>query len=295
VRRSKQVRHVLELGAFRFAVWCMERLPAAPAVAFAQSLGSLAWVCDRHHRRIACENIIKAGVAPDEATARQIGRAAMRHVGAVMVESWRMAPGLASGRWQDHIEFEMPSETRAVLEDPGRGVIVVSAHLGNWELGACLVALMKPLLVVVRKLNNPYVDRLVAERSHRNRMRTILKDQASGRALLAAIRKGEGVALLVDQHARKGGIMVDFLGHPASTYASPGRLQLASAAPIVACTLIRTGLLHYRFVFSHPMLRPEGVDREEVVHRVTEAINNQLGEWIRRNPEQYLWFHRRWR
>ena len=100
----------------------------------------------------------------------------------------------------------------------------------------------------------------------------------------------------MDQHAsKKQGVVVDFLGRPASTHTSPARLHLTTGVPMLVGAFIREAPFRYRVFAGEPLTVTRTGDRERDTVATVAEINRQLGEIIRRYPEQYLWAHRRWR
>lgn len=179
----------------------------------------------------------------------------------------------------------------------GKGVVFMTAHLGGWEIGSFVHSLHgNPLHVVMRTLDNPYLD------AYTRRIRTlhgnqlINKDEFA-RGVLAALRKGDTVGVLMDTNMLAGeGEFVDFFGIPASTTTSVARLAMRTDAAVVpAFTIWDKNLRKYRIHFE-PMVDTirTGDDNADAIAntaRYTKVIENL----IRRYPDQWLWLHRRWK
>jgi Kdo2-lipid IVA lauroyltransferase/acyltransferase len=173
----------------------------------------------------------------------------------------------------------------------GRGVLFATAHLGNWELSAYAHALLaEPMNVVVRPLDNPWIDRLVERRRGLSGNRLIFKKDFA-RSILKALEANEAVGILVDQNASTdAGTFVDFFG--ANACASTGLAKLAahSGATVIPGFALwsrqeRRYVLHF-----YP---PIPISGDPV--RDTQAIQSQLEETIHLYPDQWLWIHRRWK
>jgi KDO2-lipid IV(A) lauroyltransferase len=177
-------------------------------------------------------------------------------------------------------------------------MITLTAHIGNWEfcgIAYCLLA-RQPMLSVMRPFDNPRIGKMILEKRTRDGHR--MSDRKGAlKALLGALRKGESVGLLVDQHAGSAeGVETVFFGHPARTHASPAMLHLKTGVPIVVGVLRRTGLQEPPFELALADLirySPTG-DKENDIRNVTQLYTSQIESMIRETPEQWLWAHRRW-
>ena len=179
----------------------------------------------------------------------------------------------------------------------GKGVLFLTAHLGAWELGSFAHSVCgHPLRVVVRALDNPYLDRLVTRYRtlHGN---TTFEKQDFARGLLAAMKAGETVGLLMDQNITPPqGVFVDFFGRPACTASGLARVALRTDAAVVpAFTIWDAVLRKYRVRFDPPLnLSRTGNDEDDVVSN-TAAFTRIIEDYVRRYPDQWLWVHRRWK
>ena len=179
----------------------------------------------------------------------------------------------------------------------GKGVLFLTAHLGAWELGSFAHSVYgHPLRVVVRALDNPYLDRLVTlyRTLHGN---STFEKQDFARGLLAAMKAGETVGLLMDQNMTPPqGVFVDFFGQPACTASGLARVALRTdAAVIPAFTIWDAVLRKYRVQFDPPLnLVRTGSDEDDVVAN-TAAFTKVIEDYVRRYPDQWLWVHRRWK
>jgi KDO2-lipid IV(A) lauroyltransferase len=249
----------------------------------------------RRRRRIAVDNLLRSGVARTPREARRLARDTFRHLGRVVAESFFAPRLLASGALSTAVVFEMPEATRRLLESPGQGIILVSGHLGNWELGAQVLTRYKSLTGVARAMDNPRIQQLLERRRMRADFETVEKHLARPMDLVRALRRDRILALLTDQHASAGGVVIDFLGRPAATYPTPAVLHRLTRAPILFGYSIRLGTLRYRFVLSEPLFYDATDDRAADILRITQDLAARLEAAVRQYPGQYLWAHRRWK
>ncbi len=289
------IRHGLEYGALRVLLCLIDSLPPAASGWLIRRAADLWYGLDGSRRRVAIENIQRSGVAAGPRTAKTLARESFRHFGMVVLESLTSARVFNCENWREKVQIDLPPETEALLNDPNRGMIVVSGHLGNWEIAAQLVSHWKPVVGVTRPMNNPYVERLVQRRKPQNNFRLTPKHDANALRFLGDLKRGDILALLIDQHAGRHGVQIDFFGSPASTHTTPAMLHLVTKAPLVFGVCIRTGPMSYRFKASEPIVHPPTGDRESDVRAIMDRINDLLERAIREHPGQYLWGHRRWR
>ena len=179
----------------------------------------------------------------------------------------------------------------------GKGVLFLTAHLGAWEVGSFVHSVHgHPLRVVVRPLDNPYVDRLVERYRTLHGNQTFPKDEFA-RGLLSAMRAGETVGLLMDQNMTPPqGVFVPFFGVQACTASGIARVALHTDASVIpAFTIWDPVLRKYRVHFDPPLtlVRTDNAEADLVAN--TAMFNNVLEQYVRKYPDQWLWVHRRWK
>ena len=212
-------------------------------------------------------------------------------MGTVLVESLKSALVLDD---PERVRVRIPDDVQAVLEDPDQGLIVVSGHFGNWELAGQWLSRYKPVAGISRPMNNPRVQELALSRRPRHGFRMIPKYDPDPGRFIKLLGDGEVLALLVDQHARQG-LDVPFFGHPAKTHTTAAMLHLVTRAPLCFATCRREAPLTFDLTLSPLIGQQRSGDRNADVEAILLALNGLLEEAIRRDPEQYLWGHRRWR
>lgn len=292
---SKAFRYACEYYAARLGLAVIARAGPETACRLAVVLASCGFLFLRKRRRIAIDNLLKSGVAATPGAARRIARASFQHIGCVIAESFYAPQLLNSEDGRSAVKIEMPDATRRILEEPGHGVILVSGHLGNWEIGAQVLTRFKPLTGVARAMDNPRVQRLLERRQMRGDFETVDKHMVNPMELISALRKDRILALLTDQHAGNGGVVVVFFGRTAATYATPAVLHRLTRAPIIFAAPIRLGTLRHRIVITEPLNFTFTDDRNADILRITQDLALRLEQAVRLNPGQYLWAHRRWK
>lgn len=300
--RRPTLTHRLEYAGLRLVQGLVRLLPEGPSLALGAGVARLAgWLGVR--RKQVDESLALAFADRPTAWRERVARAAYAHLGREVAQLLRL--GALRGevlrqRLLDRTEWG-DAATAALFERirtdaaSGRGTLLVSGHLGNWEVaGAALAARGLPLDAVAVRQRNPLVDRQL--RRHRDALGFGVLDRgASAVKVPAALRSGRTVALVADQHT-PGGVVLPFFGHPAATPRGPAVFALRTGVPIVAgCAVARPGRPHRYQVFLERVEVPRSGDLETDVTAVTAALNRALERRIEADPEQYLWHHRRWR
>lgn len=181
-----------------------------------------------------------------------------------------------------------------------QGFFVSSAHLGNWELITLVgVSLGTRLAVVTKFLRNPFFDSLWVE-SRRRYGLDLLQERGSGLAIVKAIRQGRVVGFIMDQHTGEPhGILTEFLGLPAWSPKALAILAPRLKAPVFPAYLIRRPDGNFDLTIEDDLyagFRVEsGTSEEESLRYHVKLCNENMAQWIRKYPEQYLWLHRRFK
>ena len=174
------------------------------------------------------------------------------------------------------------------------GAILVSGHMGNWELLSSVSAECGlPLLNLYRSANNPYVEKLLI--NMRSGMGGTQHPKSIGgvRALIKGLTNRAHVGMLIDQKYNEG-VLAPFLGKDAMTTDAPAALAIRFKVPIVPARVERLSGAYFRVTVLPPMPVPDTGDMEADKKRLTEDINKLFSGWIFDRPDQWLWLHRRW-
>ena len=179
----------------------------------------------------------------------------------------------------------------------GKGILFVSAHTGNWEITAAAVAdFGVPVNVVAKKIYIKELnDMLVGYRTGKN-VNVILRDAPdTARKLLRALKKGEIIAMLIDQDTKVPGVFVDFFGKQAWTPSGLAVMALRTGADVLVGIDQRLEGLGHKTVVSGPLTVEPSGDFDKDVVNLTQKASLVLEEHIKKYPEQWVWFHERWK
>jgi KDO2-lipid IV(A) lauroyltransferase len=286
--------HRAEYAALRSAVAAAATLSFSRAGSIGDAIGRLGFSPLGIRRRVVERQLEVALGITDRAEIERIARAAYGNLGRTSVET----AILPSRSRQQIIELFEEVQGWSIVEERlarGKGLIVVTGHLGNWELGGAYVAARGvPIDAVARHMANPLFDRYLTRTRERIGM-SIIHDEEAVKRVPRSLRSGRVVAFLVDQGAvGLASTWVPFFGRLAKTPRGPAVFALRLGAPIVFGAVVRRPSGRYMLTFE--AIDPvETGDREVDVDRIVAEYTLTLERHVRRTPEQYFWHHRRWK
>jgi KDO2-lipid IV(A) lauroyltransferase len=289
------MRYRLEYAPVWLLVRTLAAAPASVARALGIMLGRMVYLLHRRLRRVGMRNLQLAFPQMPASGRRRILRGVFTSLGRELGDFCRFPHYRRENISQLAIYDGFENFERAQAR--GKGVLFLTAHFGGWEISSFMHALHgHPLHILVRPLDNPYLDRLVAGYRSLSGNRTIPK-QDFARSMLAALRGGETVGILMDQNmVPEQGVFVDFFGIPACTSTLMARMALRTDAAVVpGFCLWDPALRRYRMRFD-PALETirTGNEQADIVAN-TAAYTKVIEDYARRYPEQWLWVHRRWK
>lgn len=257
-------------------VWALGRI-AAPIG------GALALVVPGFHRR-AANNIALVWPERSEKERRQLVHDTGGEFARLMMEYAhldRFLPGLA-------LEVTGEEHLKAA-HMAGKGAVLVTAHFGNWE-AARLAALRLGCEtgIIYRTFNNAYFDRFAQWLLPQVGRPVLQKGRQGARGLSRHVARGGFALVLVDQRIT-GAPLIEFLGQPAETATSAAQLALRTGAALIPVRAIRNSAeRRFDVIFEAPVTGENAV-------AMMEEVNHRIGLWVDEHPEQWFWFHRRWK
>ena len=205
------------------------------------------------------------------------------HLSRITVYPSERNDGVVEVRGTEHVDAALAA---------GRRLIVVSGHLGNWEIASLAAAQYGlDVALIYRAANNPLVDGMLTKL--RPRATFIPKGAVASRQALATLRRGGHLALLADQKMNDG-IAVPFFGRDAMTAPAPAVLALRFNCDVLPARVERLGGARFRLTLYPPLPLPKSGQREADSLALMTEINRMLESWIRERPAQWFWLHRRW-
>lgn len=292
------LRHRLEILIMKAWLSIFRLLPRPWHVPFIQTVCHVWYYLVPLRRTLVLENLRRAFPQSTPAWRRRRAIASLAHFTRMGLEFWPLADpekgAQMVARMVDGTEHEEYYEQAGGTDSP---FIFVSAHLGHWELMMSWYAAFRgqKAAVLAKPLHNPLVERMVGQ-VRAARGYEVIHTRGDLRGMLRAVRQGKTLAFLVDQDARRQGVFVDFFGKPAATFTGPAFLAHRLGLPILVGACVRTtpdG--RYTMRFLAPIQPDPKADRDTEVLRLTQDITKRLEDLIRHSPDQYFWFHNRWK
>ena len=271
----------------------MARIPLSAALAFGAALGWIYGSVIRYHRRDARDALRRSYPEKTEREIRSIINRMYKNLGMNQVEILRLAGGAI-----DETNKRITVVGREIIDQAlqrGKGVMILSAHFGNWDfLPMFAVKQNYPVTIISKEIKNKTINAMWMLTRKRFGV-NIIPAHNSARDALRVLRRNELLGFIFDQNRpRDAGIFVDFFGRPACT--SPGLAMLSAQAqtPVVPIFIHRTSDgNHVLQVF--PMLEPPPDREVETVRKATQEYTKIIEDQIRQYPEQWIWLHRRWK
>jgi KDO2-lipid IV(A) lauroyltransferase len=236
-------------------------------------------------RRTALKNLEMAGFAGRERITTGVFNSVAR-----LVVSFARFPQITRENVAEWIRYE-GLENFEQAHGRGKGVLVATGHFGNWELSAFAHAyLVAPMQIVVRPIDNPRIDALVESRRELSGNRAIAKKDAA-RGILRALAAGDAVGVLIDQNTTPDqGVFIDFFGVKACAGSAFVKLAHHSGAAVVPGYALWSDKEHRYVLHFEPAVVMTGDVQQD-----TQQVHARLETAIRKNPDQWLWIHRRWK
>ncbi len=292
----RRVQYQVEYVLVRALAGLVGRMPEPVAVKLGVCLGWTFWALGRNRRRIARRNIERA--MPGEHTdaeARRIVKEVFVNIGLTAVETLWMRRHGNREVFDRHYEEEGIDRLQATL-DEGAPPITFTGHLGNWELlGAYVATRIGTVNALARPVNNPKV-REYTTGLRRQLGLQVISTRDGVRPMLRALKRGETLAVLIDQHVNRAFVPATFFGRKAATTAVVATLAARLDTPVFAVYSLRRGhQFRHRVIVEGPIELERTDDPEADVLANTQRFNDALEAAVRRHPEQWLWTHRRWK
>ncbi len=293
--REISLRERLENLALQLVAGAVGILPRRAARAVGAALGAAAWVLLGRLRRVGLQNLQLAMPEKTPAEREAILRGVFRSLGWQIGEFCKMS-GYTADEASKFIRYD-GLENYLAARDKGKGVLVLTGHLGAWELSSFYHSLMGyPMSLVIRRLDNPLVDAFVNRIRCLHGNRVIHKDDFA-RGLLSSMHRGETVGILMDTNMTPPqGIFVPYFGVEACTASGLARVALHSGAAVLPGFLVwEAAEKKYVLHFGEELELIRTGDLANDIRANTALFTATIEAYVRRYPEQWLWVHRRWK
>jgi KDO2-lipid IV(A) lauroyltransferase len=289
------MRRRLEFALVWAAVKLLSLPPRSVARSIGASIGRMALVLTPRLARVGDLNLRLAFPEKSAAERQQILRTLYRNLGWLLAEFCQM-PRYTPETTRSFIRYE-GLEHYLAARDEGKGVLILTGHLGAWELSSFYHSLMGyPMSIVIRRLDNPLVDSLVNHIRCLHGNQVLHKDDFA-RGLLASMRRGDTVGILMDTNMTPPqGSFVDFFGQSACTGTGLARIAMKTGARVLPGFLLwQEATQQYVLRFGAPLCLAASGDVEADALANTALFTKVIEDYVRQYPDQWLWVHRRWK
>jgi KDO2-lipid IV(A) lauroyltransferase len=294
-RKHSLAIDLLVYVAIRVVVCILQALSYETCMRLAALLAWLVYRVDRRHRLVADENLRHAFPEMAEEQRDRMVRAVYEHFVGLLMTLVHLPRLFCTTTWKRY--FAMP-QSRVLLAAllSGRPVLLLTGHLGNWELGGYVLGVLGfRAWVVARRLDNLFLDRYLLSFRQRHGQ-TVLAKRGDFDRMQEVLEKGGLMATLGDQDAGQRGLYVDFFNRPASTHKAIALMALEFDVPIVVMGIVRVGEpMRHELLVADVVLPEEYAGQVDAVKAMTQRCTTALEQLIRRYPDQYFWLHRRWK
>jgi len=265
--------------------------------AIGEGLGWLLWAL-RVRRGVVMQNLRLAFPDWTDPERRKVGRSMFRRLGR-MAPDFLFVTNLRPAEIDRRFVHE-PGALERITEarNRGRGVVVCTAHFGNFENLAAIHNLKGyPITMITRRLGGGWLARIWRRGRERAGVQELVVTRGETlRAALRAMREGRVLGYVIDQNmAARRAIFPTFFGVPAATSPTPAYLALRSKAEVFFALDVQLEDGRHRIVIDGPLRVPESGDRERDVLTFMQDLNDRLEHWVRLYPDQWYWVHRRWK
>ena len=296
MRRRRPAFDYLAYLAVRAVVCLAQIMSIEQSYGFARLLARLLYRFDKRHRLVGIENLrLALGDRYTQWERDDIVRGVYQHFCMMLMEILHLPRKLHPTTWRNQITLVGHEKVIDRLLDGGP-LIMLTGHFGNWEMAGYLFGVFGfPPHSVARTLDNPYLDRFLRSFRERTGQKMIPK-KGGYDDMLAVLRSGGVLSFLADQDAGERGMYVDFFGRPASTHKAIALLAIEHQAPVVVGYARRIGPGFRYEVGCTELIEPsEWTGTPDDARLLTQRYTSALEAIITRDPEQYLWLHRRWK
>lgn len=294
-KRSKLL-NIVEYILFRLLLFAVKMVPINVSCFIGRQLGRLAFSILKSRRLLTISNIRIAkenGFFNSEIDEYQLAQRVWKNIGMLGSEFlyyYERKPEV----FRRAVQVEGAENLKRILARH-KGAILVSGHLGNWELlGITLMYWGFKVNPIVKFQSNGLVDKIIQD-NRRSLGMGLIDKNGFLRPIMAAFKRNEIVSFLIDQSTQKNGVLVKFLGKEASIPRGAAEFALKTGVPVFTARCLREKPGHYRVMLSEEIKLIETGDHQRDVEENTAMFVRLIEDVIREQPDQWLWMHKLWR
>jgi KDO2-lipid IV(A) lauroyltransferase len=256
-------------------------------------LGFLAYYALPRERNRAIAHLTLVYHEKDRSWVRRTARRSFVHLGKSLLEVMLITPGRLSRIVDVDVQGE---ENLAAAMKQGKGAVYVTGHIGNWELMGHAVSSRFPLSVVAAPIEPEPVNDMIVQLRAKMGVRTILRGRpGAAKELIRIFKENRILGILIDQDTDVESAFVDFMGRPAWTPTAAATMAMKFRAPVIFGYIRRNRDNRHTITIEGPLDLIQTIDHEKDVIANTAMFTKKIEDCIQKNPEQWVWMHRRWR
>jgi len=258
-------------------------------------LGRLLWKHYHRGRKRALDNLRASFPEKSEQWIWQTGRRSFEHIAMLAIDILFTPRLVKKYKWRDYSRYKNVERAKWLMQE-GKGILMVAAHYSNFEIMGYLLGLFGfNIYSVARPLDNKFISRYLYK-VRRQAGQKIVDKKGAAELMAKLSSSGATLCFIVDQDAGRKGIFVDFFGRKASTYKSIGLLAITNNIPIAVGYSRRLDNRFYFEIGINRIIFPEEwIGQDEPLTWITAEYTKAIEEFVRQDPSQYWWLHRRWK
>lgn len=276
----------------KFMSWVLCLLPHSVLLWLGKILGNLYYHIAAKQRKRAIGQMMKSLQISNE-KASEVCRDSFINIGRTFLEIMYM-PKLNRQNFTEYMQIEHIDRFKNALAE-GHGVVILTAHMGNWEwLSAALTFSGIPLTAIIKRQPNDQHTVLLNEYREMVGVEVFSRGTTELVGAAKALKKGKSLGFLADQDAGPGGAFIDFLGKPASTPLGPAVFAKRFKSPVVPCFIVRRPDGKHKVLIHEPLYYQDNGNEEQDLYDFTVKLTRIIENTIKEYPTQWLWFQKRW-
>ena len=258
-------------------------------------LGFLSYLFLKKSRNIAMNNVRRAFPGIDGRKAESIVRESFKNMGRNILEAIHLE-GMSPAEVKNMTEYEGLEKINEAMKE-GKGVIVITGHIGNWEFfQSAMSSLGYSSTVLAQRYSNPYIDKMITKIRNASGTKVIIRRRGKERELmkgvLSALSKGDALGILMDHYTKKGGLAVPFLKGETSAPAGPALFAMRTGAPVIFGYAMRMREGKFKVKFTNPLKIVKGKNRDVALAVNTSKFIQAIEDEILNYPRQWAWMHK---
>ncbi|MCD4819615.1 MAG: lysophospholipid acyltransferase family protein [Candidatus Cloacimonetes bacterium] len=287
---NKELKSRIEFGLFIFIYRFFKLLPYSLVRNFLQNLFIFGGYIIGIRKKVAYNNLTKVFKDKSDSEKKKIIKLMYKYMGRTTAEIYF---GDEEKLFQETKIIGKENLDNAVKME--KGVILATAHMGNWESSGKIIHRYHNVAVIYKKQRNQYFDEFNNKLRTRNGIILIRNQRSEMRTMFKLLKQNYILAILMDQHAGSRGILTTFLGLPASSFPGTARIAIKLNCPILPGVAVRDKKGNNVLICEKMILPDDYANDDRGIKRLTEDVTNVIEKLIIKYPEQWFWVHKRWK